>query len=58
MSPYKSIPVSYGTQTEPPSPSASMEPSNTTAHELALNPDVFTGRSDQLILSTLVHLCT
>ncbi|MDQ2840171.1 MAG: SprT-like domain-containing protein [Acidobacteriota bacterium] len=28
---------------------------NTTAHELALNPDVFTGRSDELILSTLVH---
>ena len=28
---------------------------NTTAHELAMNPDVFTGRSDQLILSTLVH---
>jgi hypothetical protein len=26
-----------------------------TAHELALNPDVFTGRSDELILSTLVH---
>jgi hypothetical protein len=25
------------------------------AHELALNPDVFTGRSDELILSTLVH---
>jgi hypothetical protein len=24
-----------------------------TAHELALNPDVFTGRSDELILSTL-----
>ena len=28
---------------------------NTTVHELAMNPDVFTGRSDQLILSTLVH---
>ena len=28
---------------------------NVTAHELALNPDVFTGRSDELILSTLVH---
>jgi predicted SprT family Zn-dependent metalloprotease len=28
---------------------------NDTAHELALNPDVFTGRSDELILSTLVH---
>jgi len=28
---------------------------NMTAHELALNPDVFTGRSDELILSTLVH---
>lgn len=26
-----------------------------TAHELAMNPDVFTGRSDELILSTLVH---
>ncbi len=26
-----------------------------TAHELALNPDVFTGRSDKLILSTLAH---
>ena len=26
-----------------------------TAHELALNPDVFTGRSDEAILSTLVH---
>lgn len=26
-----------------------------TAHELAMNPDVFTGRSDKLILSTLVH---
>src|SRR5215475_5793090 len=26
-----------------------------TTHELALNPDVFTGRSDELILSTLVH---
>jgi predicted RNA-binding Zn-ribbon protein involved in translation (DUF1610 family) len=25
------------------------------AHELALNPDQFTGRSDELILSTLVH---
>jgi hypothetical protein len=25
------------------------------AHELALNPDTFTGRSDELILSTLVH---
>jgi predicted SprT family Zn-dependent metalloprotease len=25
------------------------------AHELALNPDVFTGRSDELILSTLTH---
>lgn len=25
------------------------------AHELALNPDEFTGRSDELILSTLVH---
>jgi predicted SprT family Zn-dependent metalloprotease len=24
-------------------------------HELALNPDNFTGRSDELILSTLVH---
>ena len=28
---------------------------NTTAHELAMNPDVFTGRADELILSTLVH---
>ncbi|HEX4166297.1 MAG TPA: SprT-like domain-containing protein [Bryobacteraceae bacterium] len=28
---------------------------NTTAHELAMNPDVFTGRTDELILSTLVH---
>jgi SprT-like family len=28
---------------------------NTTAHEIALNTDVFTGRSDELILSTLVH---
>ena len=27
----------------------------TTAHELALNPDVFTGRTDELILSTLAH---
>lgn len=26
-----------------------------TAHELAMNPDVFTGRSDKLILSTLAH---
>jgi predicted SprT family Zn-dependent metalloprotease len=26
-----------------------------TAHELAMNPDVFTGRTDKLILSTLVH---
>jgi predicted SprT family Zn-dependent metalloprotease len=26
-----------------------------TAHELAMNPDVFTGRSDEGILSTLVH---
>ena len=26
-----------------------------TVHELALNPDNFTGRSDELILSTLVH---
>jgi len=26
-----------------------------TAHELALNPNVFTGRSDELILSTLIH---
>ena len=26
-----------------------------TAHELAMNPDVFTGRTDELILSTLVH---
>ena len=25
------------------------------AHELAMNPDVFTGRSDELILSTLAH---
>jgi len=25
------------------------------AHELAMNPDVFTGRSDELILSTLTH---
>jgi hypothetical protein len=25
------------------------------AHELALNPDVFTGRTDELILSTLAH---
>ena len=28
---------------------------DTAAHELALNPDVFTGRSDERILSTLVH---
>jgi predicted SprT family Zn-dependent metalloprotease len=28
------------------------------AHELALNPDVFVGRSDELILSTLVHEMT
>lgn len=27
----------------------------TTAHELALNPDVFTGRTDEEILSTLAH---
>ncbi len=27
----------------------------TTAHELAMNPDVFTGRSDEAILSTLAH---
>lgn len=26
-----------------------------TAHELAMNPDVFTGRTDRLILSTLAH---
>jgi hypothetical protein len=26
-----------------------------TVHELALNPDNFTGRSDEMILSTLVH---
>jgi hypothetical protein len=26
-----------------------------TVHELALNPDNFTGRSDELILSTLMH---
>jgi hypothetical protein len=26
-----------------------------TVHELALNPDTFTGRSDEMILSTLVH---
>ena len=26
-----------------------------TAHELAMNPDVFTGRTDKLILSTLAH---
>lgn len=25
------------------------------AHELAMNPDVFTGRSDELIVSTLAH---
>jgi len=29
-----------------------------TVHELALNPDEFTGRSDELILSTLVHEMT
>lgn len=28
------------------------------AHELAMNPDVFTGRSDELILSTLAHEMT
>ena len=27
----------------------------TKAHELAMNPDVFTGRTDELILSTLAH---
>ena len=27
----------------------------TTAHELAMNPDVFTGRTDEEILSTLAH---
>lgn len=27
----------------------------TAVHELALNPDEFTGRSDEQILSTLVH---
>ena len=26
-----------------------------TVHELALNPDTFTGRTDEMILSTLVH---
>ena len=26
-----------------------------TAHELAMKPDVFTGRTDELILSTLAH---
>jgi hypothetical protein len=28
---------------------------NAAVHELALNPDTFTGRTDELILSTLVH---
>jgi predicted SprT family Zn-dependent metalloprotease len=31
---------------------------DTVAHELALNPDVFTEQSDELILSTLVHEMT
>lgn len=31
---------------------------NTAVHELALNPDSFTGRTDELILSTLAHEMT